>query len=156
MLPAEGIGMDKTGREDLVIRWRVSLRTDAAGAYDYLSTAVGRERFWAEEAPERDGHIHFRFSDGSHLRAKRLECAPPHLFSLRYFDGNVVRFLIEEAPGRGCHVTVEEHCASPEQHVVNSPGWVSVLLALKAAVNHGVDIRNHDPGRTWANGFVGN
>ncbi|MGH2524809.1 MAG: hypothetical protein ACRDH2_20060 [Anaerolineales bacterium] len=35
-------------------------------------------------------------------------------------------------------------------------GWVSVLLALKAAVDFGVDLRNHHPQRTWDEGFVDN
>jgi hypothetical protein len=35
-------------------------------------------------------------------------------------------------------------------------GWVSVLMAMKAAVDHGVDLRNHDPERTWQQGFADN
>jgi hypothetical protein len=35
-------------------------------------------------------------------------------------------------------------------------GWVSGLLALKAAVDFGVDLRNHDPQRTWDAGFAEN
>jgi hypothetical protein len=35
-------------------------------------------------------------------------------------------------------------------------GWVSVLLALKGAVDYGVDLRNHDNSRTWRKGFVDN
>jgi len=35
-------------------------------------------------------------------------------------------------------------------------GWVSVLMALKAAVDHGVDLRNHDPQRTWDQGYADN
>lgn len=35
-------------------------------------------------------------------------------------------------------------------------GWVSVLLALKAAVDFSVDLRNHDPGRTWDQGYADN
>ena len=35
-------------------------------------------------------------------------------------------------------------------------GWVSVLMALKAAVDFSVDLRNHDPLRTWDQGFVEN
>ena len=38
----------------------------------------------------------------------------------------------------------------------NIAGWASVLLCLKAAVDHGVDLRNHDPQRAWANGYVEN
>ena len=33
-------------------------------------------------------------------------------------------------------------------------GWVSVLLALKAAVDFAVDLRNRDPDRTWEDGYV--
>jgi hypothetical protein len=35
-------------------------------------------------------------------------------------------------------------------------GWVSVLVALKAATDFGVDLRNHDPERTWEQRFVDN
>jgi hypothetical protein len=35
-------------------------------------------------------------------------------------------------------------------------GWVSVLMALKAAVDFNVDLRNHDPQRTWAQGYAEN
>ena len=35
-------------------------------------------------------------------------------------------------------------------------GWVSVLLAMKAAVDYGVDLRNHDETRTWSSGFADN
>jgi hypothetical protein len=36
----------------------------------------------------------------------------------------------------------------------NLAGWVSVLLALKAAVDFGVDLRNSDPARRWEDGYV--
>jgi hypothetical protein len=35
-------------------------------------------------------------------------------------------------------------------------GWVSVLLGLKAAADHGVDLRNHDAARTWSQGYCDN
>jgi len=34
--------------------------------------------------------------------------------------------------------------------------WVSVLMNLKARADHGVDLRNHDPARTWTKGYVDN
>lgn len=33
-------------------------------------------------------------------------------------------------------------------------GWVSVLMAMKAAVDHGVDPRNHDEERPWVRGYA--
>jgi hypothetical protein len=35
-------------------------------------------------------------------------------------------------------------------------GWVSVQLALKAAVDFGVDLRTHDPARSWDQGYAEN
>lgn len=35
-------------------------------------------------------------------------------------------------------------------------GWVSLLLTMKAAIDHGVDLRNHDPERTWVQGYADN
>lgn len=35
-------------------------------------------------------------------------------------------------------------------------GWVSVLMAMKAAVDFGIDLRNHDSDMAWAQGFADN
>ncbi|GAG35938.1 unnamed protein product, partial [marine sediment metagenome] len=35
-------------------------------------------------------------------------------------------------------------------------GWVSVLMALKGAADFGVDLRNHDPHRSWDQGYCDN
>ncbi len=34
--------------------------------------------------------------------------------------------------------------------------WVSVLMAMKATVDHDVDLRNHDKSRAWGNGYADN
>jgi hypothetical protein len=43
-----------------------------------------------------------------------------------------------------------------ERFAETSAVWVSVLTALKAAVEHRVDRRNHDPARTWRAAFADN
>ncbi len=138
------------------IRWRVALRSGMERVFEFLATAEGRERFWAESAPERGGTIHFRFPNGERLAAEVLEREPPSRLSLRYFGGSRVVFSLEEDSAGGCVVTLEEHGLTPEAARENAPGWVSVLLALKAAADHGVDLRNRDPRRTWGQGFVDN
>jgi hypothetical protein len=35
-------------------------------------------------------------------------------------------------------------------------GWVSVLMALKATVDFGADLRTHDADRQWDTGYVEN
>jgi hypothetical protein len=48
------------------------------------------------------------------------------------------------------------HDVPDEWHAEVNAGWVSVLLALKAAADHGVDLRNHDAARTWSQGYCDN
>jgi hypothetical protein len=54
----------------------------------------------------------------------------------------------------GTDLTLFEEGAPPAEEKQNHAGWVSVLLLLKAAVDFGIDLRSHDPGRTWDNSFV--
>lgn len=138
------------------ITWRVALRSSPRTVHQLLSTARGRESFWAESAPERDGRVLFTFPNGETLEAEIVETLPSSRFCLRYFDGTSVVFSIADRPGGGSLVTLRESRLSPELASRNSPGWVSVLLNLKAVSDHGVDLRNHSPGLTWTEGFVDN
>jgi hypothetical protein len=40
-----------------------------------------------------------------------------------------------------------------ETESATSAGWVWLLLRLKASVDFGVDLRNHDEDRTWWHGY---
>ena len=55
--------------------------------YRALETDEGRASFWAERAIEKDGTIHFTFSNGVTYESRILEREPPHRFSLEYFGG---------------------------------------------------------------------
>jgi hypothetical protein len=46
------------------------------------------------------------------------------------------------------------HLTSAADHAETAAGWLNVLLPLKAWLQHGIDLRNHDPERTWDHGFV--
>jgi hypothetical protein len=41
-----------------------------------------------------------------------------------------------------------------ENYRFHVPGWVSLLLNLKAVADHGIDLRNDDPAASWDAGFV--
>lgn len=62
-------------------------------------------------------------------------------------------FLLESDGHGGTDVTLEHDVSSAEFAEV-SAGWLNVLLPMKAWVHHGIDLRNHDPRRTWDQGFV--
>jgi uncharacterized protein YndB with AHSA1/START domain len=143
------------------LRYRVHLRAAPATVFGFLATGDGRARFWAESAPEEpDGPegsaIAFRFPDRSRLRARVLACEPPRVLRVEYFGGSRVEFELAGDGAGGTELTLTETGLSPAEREENAAGWVSVLLALKAAVDFGVDLRNHDPARTWREGYVEN
>jgi len=113
-----------------------------------LATDDGRARFWAESAVETDGVMDFRFPDGLTWRSKVLENSPPRRYAVEYFGGTTVTFeLLDDGTG-GTDLTLTHAGVASEDRAEVVAGWVSVLMALKAAVDFSVDLRNHDPRRT--------
>ena len=119
-----------------------------------FATDKGRERFWAEKSAEKDGQIEFRFIDGLILKSKILANEPPKRFVFEYFGGSrgTVDFSNDGSVGTDVTLHAEGVTKSDEEW----PGWVSVLLALKAAADYNVDIRNHEVTRTWDQGYCDN
>ena len=123
--------------------------------YELLATDEGRARFWAESAIERDGVISFGFPNGMGTVAPVLEASPPTRYVLEYLGGPAVFDLMPD--GEGGTDLLLEHRGIPEWEWVGTfAGWISVLLALKAAAQYGVDLRNHDPTRCWDQGYADN
>jgi uncharacterized protein YndB with AHSA1/START domain len=127
-----------------------------AEVYDLIATPEGRRRFWAESADERDGVVEFRFSSGAMWRGRVLDRDPPRRFAVEYFGGSRATFECVDDGAGGTDVTLTETGVSSDVWEDNHAGWVSVLLALKAAADFGVDLRNHDASRSWDAGFVDN
>jgi hypothetical protein len=119
--------------------------------FDLLATDAGRAAFWAESASEDEGVIDFVFPDGSGWRGRLLASERPHTFSLTYFGETVVVSIDVDGAG-GCDLTLTDTADDAE----TTAGWVSVLLALKAAADFNVDLRNHDQARTWSGGYADN
>ena len=138
-----------------LIRWRLRLKSPPAAIYKFLATNEGRARFWAESAVEEDGHILFRFPNGLDWRAKIIKQQPPTCFSLNYFDSTTSFELNENSVG-GTELTLTDDGVLLEYREEIIAGWVSVLMALKAAADFNIDLRNHDPERTWDQGFCNN
>lgn len=139
-----------------VIRWRLHLQTPPAGVYALLATDDGRARFWAESAVGRDGAIDFRFPGGQTWRGRILAQAPPHRFSVEYYGGSRTTFELADDGAGGTDLTLTDAGVPEADRAEVTAGWVSVLMALKAAADFGVDLRNHDPARAWEAGFVDN
>ncbi len=126
-----------------------------AAVFRALATPEGRARFWAEQAPESDGVVTFHILNYEPFRGRILESIEHRVFALEYYGTNV-RFELEP-DGRGgtdLRLLATEVDESIRCEMV--AGWVSVLMAMKAAVDHGVDLRNHDRSRAWGTGYADN
>lgn len=140
----------------LPIRWRLHLRSSPAKVYQMLASAEGRALFWAESALEENGKISFRFPNGQQWSGRVIEQDFPRKYVVEYFGGSTVTFELQKDKGGGTDLILTEEGVSEAERAEALAGWVSVLLELKAVVDFGVDLRNHDPERTWDAGYVDN
>jgi uncharacterized protein YndB with AHSA1/START domain len=137
------------------VRWRMHFRSAPTAVYDALATDGGRARFWAESAVERGGVIGFRILGYPPFSARVLRREPPRLFALEYL-GTVATFALESDGEGGTELRLLNEGVGEEERMEMTAGWVSVLMAMKAAVDFGVDLRNHHLARTWTGGYADN
>ena len=139
---------------DGTIRWRMRLAAPRERVFEFLTTPRLRARYWAVAAPERSGAIEFHVANGAELTSRVLDIVPPSRFVLTYFDDSIVTFELMPDGEGGTELLLTERDVPDATRSENHAGWVAVLLALKAAVDHGIDLRNHDERRTWDRGYV--
>lgn len=108
--------------------------------YRAVSTSLGRERFWATSAPESGGVISFVLADGRAGDCRIEQAVQDELYRLQYF-GRTLTFTLVPGETGGTDLTLGAD--APDDAEV-----VSLLLRLKASVDFGVDLRNHDETRT--------
>ncbi len=137
-----------------IIQWRVHFRSPPEKVYDALATDEGRGQFWADETTETEGSIQFRYSNGMISEFKVLDRSRPVRFAIEYFGGSRAQFDLADDGQGGTDLTMTETGVPEANRLIHLPGWIPVLMSLKAAVDFSVDIRNKDPKRTWADGFV--
>ena len=135
------------------IRWRMHLEVPPEVVYQTLDSDGGRASFWAESATESDGVIDFRFIDGSTCTSRIVERRPSRLWVIEYME-SLARFELSEDGRGGTDLLLINDGVESEEWIEMHAGWLNVLFPLKAWVTHGVDLRNHDPRRTWNEGFA--
>lgn len=138
-----------------VIRWNIHFTSPMAKVYSALSTDEGRASYWAESAPEVDGKITFHILGYEPFSGRVLKMNAPSLFTVEYF-GTIVEFSLRDDGQGGTDLSLVATQVDEAIRIEMVAGWVSVLMAMKAAVDYGVDLRNHDESRAWANGFADN
>lgn len=138
-----------------VIQWRMHFVSPPSKVFAALATDAGRSKYWAESAPEVDGAITFHILNYSPFTGRVRRREEPVLFEVEYF-GTVVEFSLKDDGAGGTDLLLVATRVDDAIRWEMTAGWVSVLMAMKAAVDHGVDLRNHDPSRSWSDGFADN
>lgn len=138
-----------------IIRWNMHFTSPRAEVFSALSTDEGRARYWAESAPEVDGEVTFHILGYEPFSGRVLKKNAPSLFALEYF-GTLVEFSLRDDGSGGTDLSLVATQVDEAIRMEMVAGWVSVLMAMKAAVDHGVDLRNHDESRSWGNGYADN
>lgn len=129
------------------------LRSPPDAVYEALATDEGRTSFWAERTTQHDDTIDFVFPGGITCRSRILATEHDRLLRLDYF-GAVVTFELEPASNGGTDLCLTSYGFEPEDRDELLAGWLNVLFPMKAWVDHGVDLRNHDPNKTWSHGYA--
>ncbi|MBW3571447.1 MAG: SRPBCC domain-containing protein [Gemmatimonadetes bacterium] len=135
------------------IRWRMHLPAPPERVFRALDTGEGRAAFWAESAEESGDGIHFHFIDGSRHVSRVVERDAPRRWVIEYFCGVAAFELAPDGAGGTDLLLMHTGVPGDEWHDVHA-GWLNVLFPLKAWLAHGVDLRNHDPARTWEQGYA--
>jgi hypothetical protein len=137
------------------IEWKIYSVSPIEKIFHLLNSNEGRKNFWAESAEEINGYIHFSFPNGQTYTSKIVKRIPNTEFTIIYFDTLVI-FQLSDDKDTGTNITVINENVPSSDYEETSAGWVSVLLALKAFADFGIDIRNHSKEKNWDTGFVDN
>lgn len=137
------------------IHWKLHFSSPVSKVYQALNTEEGRSSFWAESAPEVEEHVHFQILNYPIYESKIIDRKENEYFKIDYF-GTEVTITLRESKKGGTILNLFAFVTDPELKQEMTAGWVSVLMAMKAAVDFGVDLRNHSERHTWGQGFVDN
>lgn len=148
--------MSPLGGDPTAVRWRLHLTSPPERVHGFLATDEGRAKFWAESAVEVKDEVVFTFASGLSFQAKIIDNRPPRWFAIAYAGSSMSSFELSSDGRGGTDLVLTDKGIQPTHRAEIMSGWVSVLLALKAACDFGVDLRNHDSQRTWDHGFCDN
>jgi len=135
--------------------WKIHLKSSPQLVFQFLTSDIGREKFWAEKAREEDGVIYFTFPNEVCYESKILHTEENKEFSIEYFNTHL-KISLTPSDDFGTDLTLINNGISDAEYPDIHAGWVSVLMNLKAAADHNCDLRNHDKDRTWSQKYADN
>ncbi|WP_422861107.1 SRPBCC domain-containing protein [Flagellimonas sp. W118] len=137
------------------ITWKLQLASDPNKVFDLLTTAEGITKFWSEKVNLDGNVIHFLFPNGQTYQGQIIKSIPSKEFHLDYFN-SLVKFKLKEMENGGTDLTLSNENIPESDFYQVHAGWISVLMNLKAVADFQCDLRNHNPKKTWDQGYVDN
>ena len=135
------------------VKWRLHCSSSPEAVFELLTSDAGRERFWSESSRSSGDGFLLTFPDGSEEFCIIRESNAPSRFAFSYFGSEASIDLVSDGAG-GTDLTLTNSGVADGDYEEVHAGWLSVLLPLKGAVDFGVDLRNHEPRRTWRQDYV--
>ncbi|TDD59551.1 hypothetical protein E1263_14470 [Kribbella antibiotica] len=120
--------------------WKLHFKSGPSDVYRALSTPGGRSRYWAD-APETDATIHFTAPGGDTADVRIEEATLDRRYRISWESGRLLTFDLAPSETGGTDLTVS---GVTGPHLSDD---VAILMRLKAWVDFGVDLRNHDENR---------
>ena len=146
---------DQTTHVDSTIQivWRLRLAAAPERVFAAWLSPADHERFWCERSEALpDGSFRQHFIDGTVAQCAVEDATAAVHIRFRYFESHVDIHLQQR--GHGTDLTLVAVGVAPREWNDVHAGWLNVLLPFKAWVDFGIDLRNHDPERTWAQRYV--
>ncbi len=137
-----------------IITWKILLKSPPNKVFEYLVEDESREKWWVESSQQEGDTIKFTFPNGWESDETIIAMVENRSLEMTYL-GSRIRYDIKESDA-GTILTVTDFETTPEYRVQVIAGWGSVLMALKGAVDFGIDLRNHRVDYTWEQGFFDN
>lgn len=128
------------------------LSSDPEHVWTLLTSDAGRASFWAERSSSTEDTLTLEFANGA-VTTEQMTLDPPRRLELTYLGSRVTFTLLPDGSG-GTDLLVEDRGVAALDRTEVVAGWLNVLFPLKAAADHGVDLRNHDSARTWDHGYA--
>ena len=134
------------------IVWRLRLSSTPERVFSAWLTPADHVRFWAERSEHHAEGFVLHFIDGTVALCQVTDRTAPSHIRMQYFGARVDITFARLDDGTDLTLTAWDVPAPDWQDVY--AGWLNVLLPFKAWVDFGVDIRSHDPARTWRQRYV--
>jgi uncharacterized protein YndB with AHSA1/START domain len=137
-IPKAAMGFqDKPGE----IFWKLHFVSSPEKVYSALSKSEERKKYWADSAEEKNGVISYVFNNLNFTDVgKVIEAVPNKKYSVVYLSTEVT-FTIKSDGKGGADMALLVKKVPADRKVELIAGWVNWLMTMKAAVDHGIDLR---------------